>query len=612
MATLTGKQLKDSYQGLLTIKTADDANPLSGRLENGLGNAITNLGIGTDSPDKELDVEGNIRARNTAGSSSAEIDIASGSAWRLRSNPTSGTNSYGLDIIKGSAGTDVKMSIDSGGDISFRDGSANQAFYWDASTARLGLGTTTPTSALTVHDDGSANSTTLVLANSYDVADVAGDSSALMFQLKRSYASGVNDAGFIKSVKEEAWDATSDRNSALTFGTRAGASEPTERMRIDSSGKVGIGETNPDRELDLKNSADNCVMSITSSASHLSGLVLGDTADDDRGGILYNNTSDYLYFLSNAQERLRIDSSGNVGIGTDDPSDRLEVKGATAKGVLVLSSGDTTITGNDVIGQINFKDYDADAHAGGNQNDLVSIKAIALHESGGATALDGSTGEGYALSFSTSLRPSPNALFTVSERMRIDSSGNVLVGTTANPLSGKLHSNASDTNFVLYTSGVSWASISNHTNSGTQFFQDFRYNGTQIGSILGSNTSTAFSTTSDYRLKENVVPMEGALDRVAQLKPSRFNFIADADTIVDGFLAHEVADIVPEAITGEKDATEEYEVTPAVFDDEGNVIEEAVMGTRPVYQGIDQSKLVPLLVGAIQELRAEIEQLKNQ
>jgi hypothetical protein len=86
--------------------------------------------------------------------------------------------------------------------------------------------------------------------------------------------------------------------------------------------------------------------------------------------------------------------------------------------------------------------------------------------------------------------------------------------------------------------------------------------------------------------------MTGALDRVDQLKPSRFNFIADADTTVDGFLAHEVADVVPEAITGEKDAV----------DDEGN----------PIYQGIDQSKLVPLLVGAIQELRAEIEQLKNQ
>ena len=85
--------------------------------------------------------------------------------------------------------------------------------------------------------------------------------------------------------------------------------------------------------------------------------------------------------------------------------------------------------------------------------------------------------------------------------------------------------------------------------------------------------------------------MTGALDRVEQLKPSRFNFIGH-DEIVDGFLAHEVSDIVPEAITGEKDEV----------DAEGN----------PVYQGIDQSKLVPLLVGAIKELKAEIETLKAQ
>ena len=116
--------------------------------------------------------------------------------------------------------------------------------------------------------------------------------------------------------------------------------------------------------------------------------------------------------------------------------------------------------------------------------------------------------------------------------------------------------------------------------------------------------------------------MTGALDRVKQLQPKRFNFIADADTTVDGFLAHEVQDIVPEAITGEKDAVkeEEYEVTPAVLDDDGNVVTEAEMGTRevPDYQGIDQSKLVPLLTKAIQEqqelinnLTARIEQLEN-
>ena len=86
--------------------------------------------------------------------------------------------------------------------------------------------------------------------------------------------------------------------------------------------------------------------------------------------------------------------------------------------------------------------------------------------------------------------------------------------------------------------------------------------------------------------------MTDALDRVSQLKPSRFNFIGDTDKTVDGFLAHEVQEIVPEAITGEKDAV----------DEEGN----------PIYQGIDQSKLVPLLVGAIKELKAEIETLKTQ
>ena len=137
----------------------------------------------------------------------------------------------------------------------------------------------------------------------------------------------------------------------------------------------------------------------------------------------------------------------------------------------------------------------------------------------------------------------------------------------------------------------------------------------QVGSITSTTSATAYNTSSDYRLKENVVAMSGATERLKQLKPSRFNFIADADTTVDGFLAHEVQDIVPEAITGAKDAMmdEEYEATPAVLDDDGNVVDEAVMATRsvPDYQGIDQSKLVPLLVATIQELEARIAALES-
>ena len=134
-----------------------------------------------------------------------------------------------------------------------------------------------------------------------------------------------------------------------------------------------------------------------------------------------------------------------------------------------------------------------------------------------------------------------------------------------------------------------------------------------VGTITSSGTSTSYNTSSDYRLKENVVPMTGSIDRLKELKPSRFNFIADADTTVDGFLAHEAGEVVPECATGTKDAMkdEEYEVTPAVMDGE-TVVTEAVMGTRsvPDYQGIDQSKLVPLLVASLQEAVAKIEALE--
>jgi hypothetical protein len=119
----------------------------------------------------------------------------------------------------------------------------------------------------------------------------------------------------------------------------------------------------------------------------------------------------------------------------------------------------------------------------------------------------------------------------------------------------------------------------------------FGKNGSIVGSISTTGSATAYNTSSDYRLKENVTADWDATTRLKQLNPVRFNFIADADTTVDGFLAHEVQSIVPEAITG----------THNEVDADGN----------PVYQGIDQSKLVPLLVKTIQELEARIAALES-
>ena len=118
-----------------------------------------------------------------------------------------------------------------------------------------------------------------------------------------------------------------------------------------------------------------------------------------------------------------------------------------------------------------------------------------------------------------------------------------------------------------------------------------RSTGTIVGSITSTTTSTSYVTSSDYRLKENVIYDWDATTRLKQLKPARFNFIADADRTVDGFIAHEAQEVVPECITGIKDAV----------DKDGN----------PAYQGIDQSKLVPLLVKTILELEARISTLEG-
>jgi len=131
----------------------------------------------------------------------------------------------------------------------------------------------------------------------------------------------------------------------------------------------------------------------------------------------------------------------------------------------------------------------------------------------------------------------------------------------------------------------------------------------QVGAITSSTSATTYSTSSDYRLKENIAPMTGALAKVAQLKPVTFKWKIDGSD-AQGFIAHELQEVMPDAVVGVKDATreEQYEVTPEVKDEQGNITASAVMGTRtvPVHQGVDTSFLVATLTAAIQEQQATI------
>jgi hypothetical protein len=212
------------------------------------------------------------------------------------------------------------------------------------------------------------------------------------------------------------------------------------------------------------------------------------------------------------------------------------------------------------------------------------------------------TGSG-VMSFWTAQNP------TMTEAMRIDSNGALLLNTT---------SRTGTSNFVVSadTDVENPMSVVNtKTGVGNDYAIIFYRAGSIVGSVQTSLSATSYVTSSDYRLKTDAQPMTGASARVQALKPVNFEWISTGDR-VDGFLAHEAQEIVPEAVVGTKDAMrdEEYEVTAAVLDADGMVVTEAVMGTRsvPDYQGIDQSKLVPLLTAALQEALNKIDAMETR
>ena len=193
-----------------------------------------------------------------------------------------------------------------------------------------------------------------------------------------------------------------------------------------------------------------------------------------------------------------------------------------------------------------------------------------------------------------------------SERLRVDSSGDLLVGCTSLPSSSVAGLGIDVSNDSELKCSVS------STGNSTQI-RFLNPNG-EVGAIRTNGSATSYITSSDYRIKENVVADWDATTRLKQLNPVRFNFIADANTTVDGFLAHEVQAVVPECVTGTHNEVEVWKDSEELpdgvsvgdnkLDENGNTI--------PVMQGIDQSKLTPLLTKALIEAVEKIEQLETR
>ena len=314
---------------------------------------------------------------------------------------------------------------------------------------------------------------------------------------------------------------------------------------------------------------------INLSSNTITGQVWSFIAQDNGA-----NSDLSIYGGASAGTKLTIDSSGNVGIGTNSPgANRLSVVG----GSLTVSRGSNGVSGS-------FASND------GTNNTTLQIS----HGTSGITLANSNpfSGAFNNLMFSNT---------TVGETMRIDPNGNLLVGTTSRLFNDKF-------NVTTVNGTVAYSVFHNQNSSaGTEFTIVFARNSTTVGSISTTLTTTIYNTSSDYRLKNTIAPMTGALAKVALLKPCTYKWNVDGSN-GQGFIAHELQDVVPECVTGEKDATEirQVEVSPAVpatYDDEGNELTPAVEAVHeerevPVYQGVDTSFLVATLTAAIQELKA--------
>jgi len=282
---------------------------------------------------------------------------------------------------------------------------------------------------------------------------------------------------------------------------------------------------------------------------------------------------------------ITVDTSQNVGIGNTAPSAKLDVSGS---GYIRGDSTNATFTSAGVFA---IKRSTGDPYMSCHGNTGSRIGYFQMQDSGICNL---SVEVNQPLAFQTN----------GAERMRILSSGSVLIGkTTAGDTVTGIEFQPAGAILSYRTANV--AAIFGRTTDG----ETVRFNNASstVGSISTTSSSTAYNTSSDYRLKENIEPMTGALAKVAQLKPVTYKWKLDGSD-GEGFIAHELAEVKPDCVSGDKDATreEEYEVTPAVKDEEGNITTPAVMGTRtvPAYQGIDTSFLVATLTAAIQELKA--------
>ena len=576
--------VSDSAPFPVYLQARDSVNGSRNLLLNPLGGRV---GIGTTSPGYSLDVAppaagGAIRMRGGSGGASAFqfTDATASSQWGVITATSASLNTAHSSILTFSTASSERARIDSSG--------------------RLLVGTPSARDTIDVEN-----------TNVTPSFQIEGGTSSTAHALITRYTAN-NFAGYFSLAKTR----------SSTVGNHAVVADD------DSLGRLRwLGDDGTDFEV----------------AAQIEAFVDGTPgANDMPGRLVFSTTADGA---SSPTERMRISSDGRVGInGAANDYQNFGVNGTTTQtdgsATEVISARPTFNTVATSLRIFNSRPFTASGTA------LTHYS----HFFADPNTVNGTVASQYGFAVSSNLTAGTNnygfygAISSGTGRWNFYASG-----TANNYFSGTTLINTTDASTTSNTAGVVFERqgaliarrsatclfLNRFTSDGN--IAAFYRSGTNVGTISVTTTATAYNTSSDYRLKENVVDLTGAIDRVNQLQVRRFNFIADPDTTVDGFIAHEAQAVVPESVTGTKDAVEdigtltewdgtviETDVTEpesltweeTITDEDGNETVEThtrtwvKTGDRPVYQGIDQSKLVPLLTAALQEALAEIESLK--
>ena len=399
--------------------------------------------------------------------------------------------------------------------------------------------------------------------------------------------------------------------------------DTTYRMVIDTDGKVGIGTTAPAQLLDIVSATSSKIRMENTGDAGTTIIMDADrsTEDGGLGSVVFYwngtavasvggqsgpdtvNKDDGKLIFSTAtsggsrQTRMTIDDTGKIGIGTTAPGAPLDIGATHSYNTSASNHADGLRLTNASTGNMSIEWW----HSTGSGTEFASIVGQ-TDDAGSNTYDDGN------IVFRTKYDG------TMADRMLIQSDGKVGIGST-NPgykltiddnaetslrISNSRDGSGSGTLRVAGTVSSYTASTrlivldyENMAHSSAMIFMQFESSAGVKGRITSSGTTTlTYSTSSDYRLKENQETMTNSISRLKKLKPYRFNFKDEPDRTMDGFFAHEVSDIVPVAVTGKKDEV----------DKDGKIVP----------QGIDHSKLVPLLVASVQELSAKNDVLEEK